>query len=316
MNSQHFDQSRVELVAAILLPLSLFSLAAAIVYFTYQAVLISKHIPEVLLSINATSEQIEPMIDEFNIALKLLPEVLTEIEETRKVIPPILKEVALIREIVPDILQQVEQTQKQIPLIVQESAAIRADLPAALSSVDKASTAVTEVAKQVAASRSLVADALTELATTREAIPPMMEHADLLIEKARVAGREASEGAVTGLFTGIIRAPFALVAKAGRGIAGLSAEDAEDYQEKDFELIEAAAIFLLNYAAVGDERQWNNAESDNHGVVVLLQIYTDGEFSELECRSLGFKLHTKDVLNNETSRSFCKNEEGEWDFDE
>ncbi len=309
-------KEKLKLFASLLLPLSLFSMAAALAYFTYELSAVSRQIPEILESIDSTSENIQPVLDEVGNILDLVPPILKEVEEVRKLIPPILEEVEQTRKQIPPILSEVEQTRNQIPAILDESKAIRGDVPAVLASADKASEAVAGVARQVEASRPLVKDVLQEVATTREAIPPMMDRADVLVEKARVAGKEASEGAVTGLFTGIIRAPFALVASAGQGIAGLTEEEAKYFNDKDYSLVQQASLYLLNNGSKGDRRKWHNDDSGNHGEVQLSRIYTEGDYSEIDCRSLNISLYNKDELIKEGTRAFCKNDKGEWDFEE
>ncbi len=309
-------KEKARLIASYLMSLSLFSLAAAIIYFSYQMSIISTQIPDVLVSINNTSEKIEPVIDEVAEIVTLVPAILKEVEETRKLIPPILKEVEQTRKMIPPILKEVEQTRNQIPAVLAESEAIRAELPTMLASADKASGAVSDVAEQVEATRPLVSEVLKEVETTRESIPPMMDRADTLIEKARVAGKEASQGAVTGFFSGLIMAPFVLVADAGRGIAGLSVKEAENFEEEDLELNKLAALYLLNNGAVGEERKWNNTETDSYGVVTLRTTYSAGEYSEYDCRTLVFKLYAKDELIKDNPKSFCKNEEDKWDYDD
>ena len=319
MNNVSKDSSgkdSARLLASYLLSLSLFALAGAIVYFTYEVAIISKQIPEILLRVDTTSEKVEPIIDDVGQIIDLVPPILKEVEEIRKLIPPMLKEVEQIRKMIPPILSEVEQARKQIPAVLKESEAIRGELPAVLASADKASKAVVGVSKQVEASRPLVTNVLQEVATTRESIPPMMDRADVLIEKARVAGKEASEGAVTGLFTGIIRAPFDLVANAGRGITGLTKEEAKVFDDKDLSLVKQASLYLLNNGLKGDKREWRNDDSGNFGTVQLKRIYTEGEYADIDCRTLKVSLHKQDDLVKEGERSFCKNDEGEWDFDD
>lgn len=294
------NKDGARLVASYLFSLSLFALAGSIVYFTYQIALVSKQVPDILVSIDNTSEKVDPIIDEVAKIVELVPSILKEVEETRKLIPPIL--------------EQVEQTRKQIPVVLKESAAIRGELPAILTSTDKASAAVADVAKQVEATRPLIPEVLKEVETTREAIPPMMDRADTLIEKARVAGKEASEGAVTGLFSGIVMAPFALVGDAGKSITGLSEEEAKLLDDKDFELVKNASLYLLNNGVNGEERKWNNTNSNNHGTVIVMDIYQEGEYADIDCRTLKIQLYTKGKMIKEVPRSFCKDDDGKWDF--
>ena len=245
-------KDKASLVASYLFSLSLFALAGSVVYFTYEVVIISKQIPGILLRVDTTSEKLEPIINDVGNIIDLVPPILKEVEAIRKSIPPILKEVEQTRKMIPPILSEVEQTRKQIPAVLKESAAIRGELPAVLASADKASKAVAGVAKQVEATRPLIPEVLKEVETTRESIPGMMDRADGLIEKARVAGKEASQGAVTGIFSGIIMAPFSLVADAGRSITGMTEEEAKQLDEKDFELIEKASLQLLNNGTKGE----------------------------------------------------------------
>lgn len=302
--------------ATVLLALSLFSLAAAIVYFTYEIASVSRQIPDILLRIDNTTEKVEPIIDQVGEIIDLVPPILKEIEVTRKLIPPILKEVEQTRKMIPPILDEVAQTRAQIPALLKESKAIRGDLPAVLASADKASVAVSDVAKQVEKTRPLIPKVIKEIETTRESIPGMMDRADVLIEKARVAGKEASQGAVTGFFKGIILAPFALVGDAGRSIVGLSENEAKQLNETDFNLVEKAALELLNDGSVGEKRQWTNPGNDTHGVVTLVDIYEKDDFSENECRKLDLELFKNGKEMQNTSRSFCKDDEGKWDFAE
>ncbi len=311
-----FDKDSARLLASYVSSLSLFALAGSIVYFTYQVAVVSKQIPDVLLRIDTTSEKVEPIIGDVGEIIELVPDILKEVEEIRKLIPPILSEVEQTRKIIPPILNEVEQTRKQIPAVLKESEAIRGELPAVLASADKASNAVADVSKQVEATRPLIPEVLKEVETTRESIPPMMDRADELIEKARVAGKEASEGAVTGVFSGIIRAPFALVSDAGESISGMSSKEAKQYTEKDFQLNKAASLSLLNAGSKGEEKKWNNPESGNHGIVRLSDIYSQGEYAEIDCRELLIKFYKKGEKSKEVTRSLCKNENGEWALDE
>ena len=118
------------------------------------------------------------------------------------------------------------------------------------------------------------------------------------------------------MFTGIIKAPFSMVANAGRGFTGLSEEQAKIFNDKDLSLVKQVSLYLLNNGAKGDKREWNNTESGNHGTVQLTRIYTEGEYSDIDCRTLKVSLYKQDKFVKEGERSFCKNEKGEWDFDE
>jgi len=155
-----------------------------------------------------------------------------------------------------------------------------------------------------------VPEILKEVETTRKSIPPLMDRADALIEKARVAGKEASEGAVTGIFTGIIKAPFALIGGAGESIASVPDKYEKDFNDDDYGMIEETTLNLLNNGAEGDSKKWANPDTDNRGTATLTKVYIEeGVFSDTECREINVKLFTGDKEINDTTRKICKDDE-------
>ncbi len=301
--------------ASYLLSLAMFSLAAALTYFTYEISVISRQVPGIMLMIENTSEKIEPLVDEVSEIVVLLPSILDEVEATRQLVPPILEEFEESRKQIPSILQEVARTREQIPLILDESAAIRQQLPAVLASTDNASAAVVDVAAQIEAITPLVPDVLQEVKDTRESIPPLMDRADMLIDKARVAGKEASQGAVTGLFKGILMAPFALVGDVGRRMTGMSESEAKELSHEDFQQIEQGSLYLLNKGEMNEVRQWKNTVNNTHGTIKLIDIYESDDFIADECRTLSIMLYKKDDEIKKVKQSFCKNDDDKWDFD-
>lgn len=314
--NQPKNYPKAKLLASYLLSLSLFALAAALSYFTYEFSTLSRYVPDVLVSINNTTDKVEPVVSEVGRIIDLVPSILQEVEATRNVIPPILKEVELTRNQLPAILKEVELTRQQVPAVLNEVKAVRKEIPAVLQTADRASAAVVVVSKEVAATRPLIPEVLKEVETTRESIPLMLDRADQLVEKARVAGQEASKGAVTGIFSGIIMAPFSFMADLGHNITGMTEQEAKQFEKEDFDLIEQVSIELLNSGSTGDERQWSNPQSKNRGTVKLINIYQSGEFAEYECRTISVKTYKKDKLIKNTSSTFCKNDENKWQFEE
>lgn len=297
------SKAGAQLFATYVLSLAMFALAVALIYFSYQVSHVSTQIPDILSSVDHTSENIGPIVSEIGEIRELIPDILHEVEETRKLVAPILKEV--------------EQTRQQIPPILKQVEAVRKEMPAVLISADKASNAVVLMSKEVKATRPLVPQVLKEVETTRESIPPMLDRADAMIDKARVAGQEASTGAVTGFFKGLITTPFTLVGDAGRQITGMSEEEMRDYTEKDFELIEAAALLLLNNGTKGDIKKIKNPDSGLSGSIKLVSMETiEEDFTVLGCRTLQIETYKNDERIKTVNRTFCKEEGGGWDLEE
>ena len=316
MSDQKPETRQLAILASLLMPLSIFALSGAMVYFTWQISQVVQQLPGILVTVDRTTEKVAPVIDDVTRVVDLMPDILDEVTEIRKLVPPVIDQVDAVTKQVPPILKQVELTRQQVPPILKESAAIRKELPTMLATADRASASVSEISTQVEAALPRVDRALDEVKITRESVPGTLDRVDGLIDKARDAGKEASQGAVTGFFSGIIMAPFSLVADVGRSIAGLTVEEARDFTEQDLELNKQAALLLLNQGELGDTQKWQNENSGNNGVVSVIDIYKGGEYSDLGCRKLRFEYYQSGKRLTDTERAFCKNDDGEWTFDE
>ena len=301
----------VKTAAQFAMSFAIVCLSVSIAYFTYEMARLGRHVPNVLTQVDQTTEKVNPIIGEVTEIRKLIPDILVQVEETRKLIPPILEEVEQTRKQIPPILAEVEQTRKQIPPVLYEVKAVRKEIPSILASTDKASAAVVTISKEVEATRPLISDAIKEVETTRESIPPMMDRADQMIERARVAGQQASEGAVTGIFTGILSAPFVVMGDA----LGLSEEEAKNFTKKDHELFDVAVSELLNVGEEGDTKDWNNPDSGVSGKIVLLGKYMgEDEYEFADCKEVkidAFK-EGKNVLDK--LKHYCEDAEGSWEL--
>lgn len=311
------SKAGAQLIASYVMSLAMFALAAALIYFAYEVSRVSTQIPDILTSVVHTSEKVGPIVSEVGEIRGLIPDILNEVAETRKLVPPILKEIEQTRLHIPPILKEVEQTREQIPSILNEVEAVRKELPAMLKSADKASNAVVVMSKEIKATRPLVPQVLKEVETTRESIPPMLDRADAMIDKARTAGQEASSGAVTGFFKGLITTPFKLVGDAGKSITGMSEEEMQDFTDKDFDLIELSALFLLNNGKQGDVKDISNPDSGFSGSIKLVSIDTrEEDFSTVNCRTLQMEANKDGERIKTVNRTFCKEDGSGWDLDE
>lgn len=70
------SKTGAQLVASYLMSLAMFALAGALVYFTYEVSRVGSQIPDILSSVDHTSEKVGPII--------------SEVVEIRELIPPIL----------------------------------------------------------------------------------------------------------------------------------------------------------------------------------------------------------------------------------
>ena len=301
--------SRSRIIATYVLSLALFSLAGALVYFTVTVSTVRQEIPGITESISHVSDKVESVIKEFDKVRDLVPPILHEVEQIRKQIPPILKETAAIRDLVPPILHEAEQLRAQIPPILKESIAIREQVPSVVESVHKASAAIEMAAKEVAASRPVVTDLTVQIETTTQAIPPMLDHAEQIVDKAEGIGEKAGRGIVTGTVTGVVTSPFAVVGNIGRSLTGHSDKVARQYNDTDYKLIEETVLKLCHGHDIGTSMDWNNQDSSSHGTVTLKAAH---DSDRRECRTLTVKTMKGEKVLGENEITACRQDGGKW----
>ncbi len=266
-------------VASYLLSAGMFSIAGAIAYFTYELSQIHRDLPNILSQVENTSGKVDP--------------ILVEVTEIRKLVPPILSEIAAVRGEIPSIVDEVEETRKLIPAILQQVDATRASIPDILKSVDAASASIDQTNREIAATRKLVPDVLDEVKAirkeveiTRNSLPATLDRVDELIAKAGVAGQKATEGAVTGVFTGVITAPF----RALTGLGNIAGGKAVLLEGEDLKIATETAVALTT-TPKGSGKTWANPESGRRGKLDLLDKYND---NGAECVSMKHQVWKQD----------------------
>lgn len=281
--------------ASYILAISQFSLAAALIYFTYEVSRLTTQIPEILASIEHTSKKIEPVLSEIAEIRAQIPPTLKEIEEVRKQVPAVLKEVEQFRKLLPSILAEVKAVRQQVPLVLTEAKLYRKQISVVLEEV-----------KEV---RILIPDVLAEVERTREAIPPMLAQGERMIGEARVAGKQASEGAVTGVITGIFKAPFKLFGSLGRSMFRASSKKIDGLTDDDENLATQAAVTVLETGKLGESLNWKNPDSGNDGTVKIKDIKL---IERNECRVINsiVRINGKEKINTDVTA--CLNEDSEW----
>ena len=221
-------------------------------------------------------------------------------------IPALREDIEAVAESLQPISVTVAGLAETIPVLVAESEAIREALPPVLSEVQALRTEVMPpLMTELAGYREMAPAVLSEVETLRTSLPPMMTQASSLVQDARVAGREASEGAVSGLFTGLVKMPMNMVTGAsGAMIAGnqyLNIEDAERIQRKGFE--------LLARGSEGESTDWKNAKTKMSGKITLLDSFTK---NDQQCRRIRVKTLRRNKPVDEREISACLDGNNEW----
>ncbi len=258
-------------------------LAGSLTYFTWQLHSISEQIPDILNQFESTGTQIEPILEKIDGITDQVHPILDEVAALREQIPAILAEVKATREQLPSALKTTENTiaavdrvlievHSLVPNVLNEVKLTRQAIPPILKEVKLTRAAIPPVLNQVQLTRETVPDILNEIKLTREAVPEMMAEADILIAKAGKAGQEASSGAVTGLFTGIISTPFAIIGSIGGLASNPKAQEEKNLTDKDIEITKKTIVKTLAETKIKASNRWSNSKNHTKGVVTLIKI--------------------------------------------
>lgn len=285
---------------------AVFAMAIALGYFAYVLAGIGKDLPEVLEQLEVTGKALEPFAQETSEIRLIIPEILDEVEAVRLAIPPILEEVQEVR--------------NQVPGILEETASIREDLPGLLARTEQILLEVEPILTEIQAIREETLPAvLSETSTIRETtipdvlaaitrlqreIPVYLARAEGLVEDASEAGMRASEGAVSGLFTGILRAPVSLVGQIGRVFPKSSQLTAEDQEHL------AVEMALMLETEPGFTRPFDYPTSNLTGSITFLERTEVGEEIRQRMRMKAQK-GNRAVLDVELH--FARVPPGEWE---
>ncbi len=309
--------------------ISRFAIAAAIFYFGYQLAQVGQQVPRVADSVETVSQQVEPTLAEVARVRAemaeiraLVPPILDEVAAVRAQVPPVVDEIGQLRQQVPDILQRVDTLESRIDPILERVdrslatlESTQAQIPQILSTADKAVATVDETRDTLA---PLVPQTLEEIRLTREAVDPALDRVQIIVDDAYVkaqdtiqgAGRQASEGAVTGFFTGILKLPFKLVGTIASPIVKTIDPDvARLLDEKDLELMVEAGRESNEPDKLGKAISWKNPGSDMSGSITTLEKFS---IEGRECTRARIVIVQRNRKLADEVDKFCLDDDGKW----
>ncbi len=332
--------------AQLIFAVSIFCLALSIAYFAYELTQFRIVFPQILTQMETTSKviyptvngiaeiskNIPPIADSIDKVEKSMPSVLAEVKATRESLPGILtridtimdklddatrslpavvSEVQQTREMVPGIVKEIHDTNAQIPGIVKQVDGIRKQIPQMVKTVNNASESMRMFSTELAQAQKLVPPILDEVRKTRKALPPMLDKAQKIVEQGQRFGKEASEGAVSGLILGVIN-PLNISSRLKALV--LPGKKIPKLSDADIALIRETTIQAIESEKTGKMFQWENPTSNHYGDVTLLRKFKDnGE----ECREIRVEIfEDKGWFQKEKTHDFsmvlCREPGGAW----
>jgi surface antigen len=301
-------------LATYVLAASLFSLAIALVYFSVVLTRVLVQLPELSREIQATADKIDPIVDEVHAIQVQIPLILDEVAAIREQVPPILEqippildEIGAIRAAIPPIIEETAAIRAAIPPILAESAAIREQVPAILAEVDDIETQIPFIVAEIEAVRSTIPGIIEQIEAVRLEIPQHLDQAERISQNIETAGKKAGEGAVTGVFTGIVKAPMSIVSGIGGSILPSS-----DLSELDRIEIVKAVEAIVESGTKGESASWRNSESGVRGKVAIIEFYEDADPPCMIIRITAYRSYKK---LGEADAKICRDPDGAWAFE-
>ncbi len=312
--------------------LSRFALAAAIFYFAFQLYQINQNVPAISQSIDRVSRQVEPSLEEAQA-------IREELAEIRKLIPSLLERVDISVAVIDDTQRQIPQiisatekalaviseTQQQIPQIMSTTE----NVVAALNETQQQIPQIVNTAENAIAALNLTRDelmpyiplTLEEVRLMRKTMEDSLDRIEILIDDANDkamnailmagdAGKKASEGAVSGFFTGLIKLPFKLVGTLASPIVNkIDADVAQKLTEKDLELMAEASEQAVEEMKIGRIWKWDNQKSGNSGSLTITRKY---EIRSHVCVEVEVRVSIKGREKMNEPDNLCLNKEKKW----
>lgn len=192
--------------------------------------------------ISAIDEDMSLVLKELNKAIEKTEPILKEAELYRIEISKLLNEAKEIRVLVPKVTSEVSQVRQSIPSILRETEEIR----------------------------KLVPSILKEASAVRKSAPSLLDKANLIVINADKATQKAGEGAVAGIFTGIIKTPFKILKGVKQATLSPFNKSSVSLEEYDRRLILTVVKNLYENDMIGVEKRWENPQNKHSGSVTYL----------------------------------------------
>lgn len=244
-------------------------LALAIAYFAYALLNFSKEIPNFIKAIDRTTPHVATIIDEVELVRievaqvralvdKQVPAVLMQINNTLPLIEQGIMQSELYVKQLPELWQHLTKIEIQIQNLQQ-------DLPNVLKRVDAVVVTSDKAINELAMWRPHSKQYITQIEHSRDDIPQYLTRIENIITDARVIGKEASRGLVSGFFKGVISLPFDVVAGL-TGIVDSKSLSAKYLTPEDITLMQEKVLILLE-DNTKQEILWKNYNSGNSGKI-------------------------------------------------
>lgn len=296
-------------IGQLALAFSILVLALSIAYFASVIAKTQDNIPQILEKTQVASKSINAAALQVKDIIPHVPQILEETRLVRESVKSVVEESAMIRAQVQEIAVEISEVRKVIPTMINESIAIREAVPPILKEVQTSRALVNqylpEILTESQAVRNTILAVVSESQAVREGLPLTLDRLDQIMQEASKTGRKAGEGAISGIFTGIIKAPYAVVKNVGASFFG----EKKVLTSSDFLLLRQSVSEILSANEFNQQKAFNNSKTGLSGFVMLL---SEEKQATALCRQVRIKIDAID----DAVKQFCKghNKEAQWEL--
>jgi len=299
----------------LLASLSRLAIAGAVVYFAWQLGQINSNVGNVTETVDRVTEQIPPTLAETR-AIRLevaglseqIPDILAVVEAARGEIPAVLAEIEAVNAQVDPILQRFDESLLLMREVLQQLPDVLSTTNAAIASLEETrDQSVPLVLEEIRLARELIDPTLDRIDVMMD---DAFEQADVAISGASRAGQEASEGAVTGFFTGLLRVPFQLVGTlAAPLVRSINTDVIEQLNEEDARLMAEAGARAGISEDIGRDYLWSNPETGNSGAITIVsKLNVQG----VQCVNARIRINNRGTQIQDKTSEFCRDSNDSW----
>lgn len=307
------------------LAISIFCLAGAIFYFSFEVARFNRQITQVVSEVKSARSDLPGILDRIETIRKDLPAVLASVNNASDAADRISGEMARIRLLIPGILEEsekirattdkasdsvqaasaaVENVRPLIPRILNESKQLRA-------TTDNASKAVNHFSDEMDKVTPMVPDVLAEMKKTRSMIPEYLSRTEKLVRNAQKLSSRKTSGAVKGFVSGVIETPFLVAGTVRDSVKSLlGMENETGWTEADYDKINARTMQLLESEdPPGTALTWENPDTKIAGKVTFSTLM---KVRGQECKKLKYEIYRNDKWQRSREITFCRQPDGSW----
>lgn len=284
--------------------IGLIALAFAIAFLAAALWRIGGQLPELNQNLGNLSELGDTLAED-------VPAVVEVANRYEPHIDPILAEVAASRELAQQALTEASAYRSELPALMAQLEALDQQLTSLQSDLPEILTRVDQAIEESRGWRPITEQTVSEATAWRDALPGYLDRSEQLVASAREAGKEASEGMVSGFFSGALALPFQALGNVGSLVDPRSLS-ARKLTEEDKDNLRAASITLLRDPSL-QQADWQSEESGHSGTVAI----TDTTSSDHGlCHTLEIRNQFISELSDTISRQLCQDSEGKWQIND